>query len=65
MTAPPATPPRAACLLDHPDDPLTDVAERILDQGTSHAVVVKPRTDRPVGVLSTLNVAGILGRGRC
>ena len=31
---------------------------------TSHAVVVQPRTDRPVGVLSTLDIAGILGWGR-
>jgi hypothetical protein len=43
----------------------TDVAERMLDQGTSHAVVVEPRTDRRVGALSTLDVAGILGCGRC
>jgi hypothetical protein len=28
------------------------------------AVVVEPHTDRPVGVLSTLDVAGILGWGR-
>ena len=30
-----------------PDDRLDDVAERMLDQHTSHAVVVEPRTDRP------------------
>ena len=52
-------------LLVRPDDRLTDVAERLLDQGTSHAVVVEPRTDGPVGALSTLTVAGILGWGRC
>jgi CBS domain-containing protein len=51
-------------LLVHPDDRLTDIAERMLDQHTSHAVVVEPRTDRPVGVLSTLDIAGILGWGR-
>jgi CBS domain-containing protein len=51
-------------LLVHPDDRRMDVAERMLDQGTSQAVVVEPRTDRPVGALSTLNVAGILGCGR-
>jgi CBS domain-containing protein len=51
-------------LLVHPDDRLTDVAERMLDQHTSHAIVVDPRTDRPVGVLSTLDIAGILGWGR-
>ena len=52
-------------LLVHPDDRLTDVAERMLDQGASQAVVVEPRTDGPVGALSTLTVAGILGWGRC
>jgi len=51
-------------LVVHPDDRLDDIAERMLDQHTSHAVVVEPRTDRPVGVLSTLDIAGILGWGR-
>jgi CBS domain-containing protein len=51
-------------LFVHPDDRLTDVAARMLDRQTSHAVVVDPRTDRPVGVLSTLDIAGILGWGR-
>jgi CBS domain-containing protein len=50
-------------LLAHPDDPLPDVAQRMLEHGTSHAVVVEPRTGRPVGVLSTLDIAGILGWG--
>jgi signal-transduction protein with cAMP-binding, CBS, and nucleotidyltransferase domain len=45
-------------LLVHPNDRLTDIAERMLDQHTSRAIVVEPRTDRPVGVLS------ILGWGR-
>ena len=48
----------------HPDDSLADVAARMLDQHTSHAIVVEQRTDRPVGVLSTLDIAGILGWGR-
>jgi CBS domain-containing protein len=48
----------------HPDDRLDDVAERMLEQHTSHAIVVEPRTERPVGVLSTLDIAGILGWGR-
>ena len=50
-------------LLAHPDERLPDVAQRMLDHGTSHAVVVEPRTGRPVGVLSTLDIAGILGWG--
>jgi CBS domain-containing protein len=47
----------------HPDERLPDVAQRMLEHGTSHAVVVEPRTGRPVGVLSTLDIAGILGWG--
>jgi CBS domain-containing protein len=50
-------------LLAHPDESLPDVAQRMLEHGTSHAVVVEPRTGRPVGVLSTLDIAGILGWG--
>ncbi len=50
-------------LLADPDEPLPDVARRMLAHGTSHAVVVEPRTGRPVGVLSTLDIAGILGWG--
>ncbi len=50
-------------LLAHPDERLPDVAQRMLEHGTSHAVVVDPRTGRPVGVLSTLDIAGILGWG--
>jgi CBS domain len=46
------------------DDRLDDVAQRLLDQNTSHAVVVEPRTDGLVGVLSTLDIAGILGWSR-
>jgi CBS domain-containing protein len=51
-------------LLVRPDDRLEDVAESMLARHTSHAVVVEPRTDRPVGVISTLDIAGILGWGR-
>jgi CBS domain-containing protein len=50
-------------LLAQPDEPLPAVAERMLEHGTSHAVVVEPRSGRPVGVLSTLDIAGILGWG--
>jgi CBS domain-containing protein len=50
-------------LLARPDERLADVAQRMLEHDTSHAVVVEPRTGRPVGVLSTLDIAGILGWG--
>jgi CBS domain-containing protein len=46
-----------------PDERLSDVAERMFEHGTSHAVVVEPRTGSPVGVLSTLDIAGIVGWG--
>ena len=50
-------------LLANPDERLPDVAQRMLEHGTSHAVVVEPRTGRAIGVLSTLDIAGILGWG--
>lgn len=50
-------------LLAQPDDRVADIAHRMIEMGTSHAVVVEPRTGRPVGVLSTLDIAGILGWG--
>ena len=50
-------------LLAQPDEALPDVADRMIEHGTSHAVVIEPRTGRPVGVLSTLDIAGILGWG--
>jgi CBS domain-containing protein len=50
-------------ILTNPDERLPDVAQRMLEHGTSHVVVVEPRTGRPIGVLSTLDIAGILGWG--
>jgi CBS domain-containing protein len=43
--------------------PLRDAAELMLTQGTSHLVVVDPETRRPVGILSTLDIAGVLAWG--
>lgn len=34
------------------------------ERNVTHAVVVDGRTRRPVGVVSTLDIAGILGWGR-
>lgn len=48
----------------HPDDRLVDAAERMLDHAVTHALVVDPETDRPVGVISTLDVARIVAWGR-
>ena len=42
---------------------LRETAELMLAKGTSHLVVVNPQTRHPVGILSTLDVAGVLARG--
>ena len=48
----------------HPDERLADVAPRMAARGTSRVLVVDDRHGRPVGVLSTLDIAGILAWGR-
>ena len=48
----------------HPAAPLADAAQRMAHDGVTHMLVVDDRSDRPVGVLSTLDVAGILAWGR-
>ena len=40
--------------------PLRDAGEVLLDAGVSHAVVVDPVRERPIGVLSTLDIARML-----
>ncbi|HET8952171.1 MAG TPA: CBS domain-containing protein [Solirubrobacteraceae bacterium] len=45
-------------------EPLSEAARRMAQHDATHAVVVDDRTGRPVGVLSTLDIAGILGWGR-
>jgi CBS domain-containing protein len=42
---------------------LRDAAELMLAKGTSHVIGVDPETRRPIGVLSTLDIAGVLGWG--
>ena len=46
-----------------PGTPLRDAAEEMLARGVSHVVVADPAVHRPVGVLSTLDIAGILAWG--
>jgi CBS domain-containing protein len=53
-----------AILEIRPDERLSDVAERMVAAGTSHAIVEEPSSGRPVGVVSTLDIAGILAWGR-
>ena len=40
-----------------PDEPLTNAAQCMTKHGVSHLVVVDPVKDRPLGVVSTLDVA--------
>jgi CBS domain-containing protein len=42
---------------------LRGAAELMLANGTSHVVAVNPDTRRPVGILSTLDIAGVLAWG--
>ena len=42
---------------------LRDAAELMLRRRSSHLVAVNPQTRRPVGVLSTLDIAGVLACG--
>jgi CBS domain-containing protein len=47
-----------------PGDPLGEVAGRMVAEGVAHALVTDPRTRRPIGVVSTLDIAGIVAWGR-
>jgi len=46
-----------------PTTRLTVAAELMLRHGVSHIVVVDPETQRPTGVVSTLDVIDVLGSG--
>jgi CBS domain-containing protein len=46
-----------------PTLPLRDAAELMLMHGHTHVLIVDPAKQRPVGMLSTLDVAGILAWG--
>ena len=45
-----------------PAMPLSEAAEIMLRDRTSHLVVIDPETQHPVGILSTLDVVGTLAR---
>jgi CBS domain-containing protein len=42
---------------------LRDAAELMMTEGTAHVVAVNPQTGHPVGILSTLDIAGVLAWG--
>ncbi len=46
-----------------PSTLLRDAAQLMLDHDVSHLLVVEPRGQRPVGVLSSLDVAGVMAWG--
>jgi CBS domain-containing protein len=46
-----------------PTTPLLEAGELMLNHGVGHLVVIDPETQRPVGILSTLDVAGVLAWG--
>jgi CBS domain-containing protein len=43
--------------------PLRDAADLMIANAASHVVAVNPDTQRPVGILSTLDIAGVLAWG--
>ena len=46
-----------------PDTPLRDAAELMLSRRLTHVIVVDAATQRPTGVLSTADIAGVLAWG--
>ena len=52
-----------AVVVVEPAMALRDAAREMLAHGVSHAVVSDPGAQRPVGVLSTLDIAGVLAWG--
>lgn len=47
-----------------PGDSLERAAQLMAEHQTSHLIVVDPSSDDPIGVLSTLDLAGIMAWGR-
>lgn len=46
-----------------PAMPLREAGELMLTHGATHIVVIDPTLQRPIGILSTLDVAGVLAWG--
>ena len=46
-----------------PATPLREAGELMLARGVSHLVVIEPGAQRPIGILSTLDIAGVLAWG--
>ena len=43
--------------------PLREAGELMLVHGATHIVVTEPDSDRPIGIISTLDIAGVLAWG--
>ena len=54
---------RSAAVMVAPGDTLEHAAELMRKHGTGHLIVISPSDSRPVGVVSTLDVAGALAWG--
>lgn len=54
---------RSAAVMVSPSDTLAHAAELMREHGTGHLVVVTPGDGNPVGVVSTLDIAGALAWG--
>jgi CBS domain-containing protein len=54
---------RSPALMVSPADALMHAADLMREHGTGHLVVISPSDARPVGVVSTLDVAGALAWG--
>lgn len=46
-----------------PSVPLREAGELMLAHGVSHLVVTQPGTQSPIGILSTADIAGVVGWG--
>lgn len=46
-----------------PTMPLREAGELMLTEGATHVVVIDPEIQRPIGILSTLDIAGVLAWG--
>jgi CBS domain-containing protein len=54
---------RSPAVMVWPSDALTHAAELMKQHGTGHLVVISPADSRPIGVVSTLDIAGALAWG--
>lgn len=55
--------PTTELLTVRPGDTLADAAHRMTEHGVTHAVVVSPADGHPIGMLSSLDVAGVVAWG--